>query len=102
MRTKPVKKCLGFGIALLLVLLPALSSTSRADTLTVGLDGGAEFATIQPAIEDAGDGDTIVVQAGEYVIDAPITFPAPMTLTLKAESGPEATTIRMSDTPANR
>jgi len=102
MRTKPLKEFFGLGIALLIGLLPALSSTSRAGTLTVGLDGGADFATIQWAIEEAGDGDTIVVQAGEYVIDAPITFPAPMTLTLKAESGPEATTIRMSDTPADR
>ncbi len=60
MRTKPLKECFGFGIALLLGLLPALSSTSRADTLIVGLDGGAEFATIQSVTEAAGDGDNIV------------------------------------------
>lgn len=101
MRTTHVREWFGFGIPLLLGLLPGVSPTAGAETLTVGLGGGADFAAIQPAIEEALDGDTILVRVGEYVIDEPITFPGPMDLTLKAESGPEATTIRMSDTSAD-
>ena len=56
---------------------------------------------IQSLIDAAEDGDTLLVTPGEYVITGPIDFKG-KAITLRAENGPEETTIRMSDTPAER
>ena len=69
-------------------------------TLTVDLNGGADFTEIQAAIDAANDGDTVLVKPGEYVIAEPIDFKA-KPVRVQGEAGADATTIRMSATPAN-
>ncbi len=88
--------------------LLALSSLCAGATINVP----ADFPTVQEAIDAAADADTVLVAAGEYVITEPIDFnrrhdpedpgsPPVKNITVRAESGPEATTIRMSNTPAD-
>ena len=62
-------------------------------------DAAADFNDVQSAIDDANDGDTVLVRPGEYVIDRPITFRG-KAITVKSEAGLDETTIRM-DTPAD-
>lgn len=59
----------------------------------------AEYPTIQAGLDAAADGDTILVAPGEYPITSPVTFKG-KAVTLRAEAGPEETTIVMSDDPA--
>jgi hypothetical protein len=47
---------------------------ASAATLTVDLNGGADFNNIQFAIDAAADGDTVLVKSGEYVITESINF----------------------------
>ena len=81
-------------------------------TLTVSLDGGADFDNIQDALDSSGSGDTVVVSSGEYVITEPVEFnrlhergnpgsPPLKNLVLRSKAGALETTIRMSDTSAD-
>jgi hypothetical protein len=56
-----VKGCLVMGIFLLMMV-----GTARARIITVGLEESYDFNTIQAAIDDANNGDTIEVQPGRY------------------------------------
>ena len=49
------------------LLWMAFSLPVFAKTITVDLNGGGDFTEIQAAIDAAGDGDTVLVAAGEYV-----------------------------------
>ena len=49
-------------------------SMGWAKTIVVDQSGAGEFRRIQPAIDSALDGDTVVVFPGEYVISEPINF----------------------------
>lgn len=49
-----------------LLLLGAVSEMSAAATITVRRDGSGDFATLQPALDAAADGDTVLVGPGEY------------------------------------
>ena len=88
------------------------SSSLSAATLTVDLNGGADYTELQSAIDAAADGDTVLVKPGEYVITEPINFnrlhdpanpasPPVKNIVVKSEGGSEVTTIRMSETPTN-
>ena len=37
----------------------------------MGQNGGAEYADIQPAMDGAADGETVLLRPGEYVITEP-------------------------------
>jgi hypothetical protein len=87
-------------VALWSALFLGTSFPCLGATIVVDLQGGGDFPEIQPAIDAAQAGDTVVVKPGEYVVVRPITFRG-KNITLKAEGGPEATTIRMSDSPAD-
>lgn len=80
---------LGFLLALL-----ALPPTSQAITIRVDLGGGGDFHDIQPAIDAAADGDTVLVAQGVYSgppnIDLSFYGRA---ITLQSESGPDVTVI---------
>src|SRR5512143_3537222 len=82
------------------------SSALVAATLTVDLNGGADYADIQSAIDAAADGDTVRVKPGEYVITEPINFnrlhdpanpasPPVKNIAVRSEGGAEVTVIRM-------
>ncbi len=52
-------------LALMLGIL-GLAAVSYAEVVTVDDDGPADFSTIQAAVDDAGDGDTIEIKPGVY------------------------------------
>lgn len=63
-----------------------------APTLTVGPEGsGANFTSIEAAIDAANPGDMVLVLPGEYYIDDPINVNKD--LTIKSEGGPGGTTL---------
>src|SRR5660398_39633 len=51
------------GITMLALLL---AGSAGASTLTVNASGGANYTRIQDAIDNASDGDTILVYSGTY------------------------------------
>ncbi|MCK4614913.1 MAG: right-handed parallel beta-helix repeat-containing protein, partial [Thermoplasmata archaeon] len=52
------------GVLMLLCVLG--SNESSAETITVDKNGGADYTTIQPAIENSTDGDLIKIMPGHY------------------------------------
>jgi hypothetical protein len=84
----------------------------RSPAAAAVLDVPTDFATIQAALDAASDGDTVLVAAGEYVIDTPIDpnrfhdsedsqTPDVKNIVLRSLLGHELTTIRFSATPAD-
>src|SRR5262245_35302047 len=63
----------------------------RGDMLRVG--PGRAYTDIQSALDAAMDGDTVLVDRGEYAIAGPINLPA-KNIALRSEGGPEVTVIR--------
>lgn len=59
-------------IHLTMLMIPALAS---AATITVRRDGTGNYATIQPALDAAADGDTILIGPGEYPEHATMRLP---------------------------
>jgi hypothetical protein len=91
-------------ITFALLALPVLSHSA---TLTVDLNGGADYTDIQTAIDAAKDGDTVLVEPGEYVVMEPIDFnrlhdpddpasPPVKNIGVRSEGGAEVTTVRMA------
>jgi hypothetical protein len=60
---------LGAGLVALILLLPTIAGTAAGRTITVDDDSPADFDNIQAAINDANDGDTVVVLPGTYTGD---------------------------------
>jgi parallel beta-helix repeat protein len=86
-----------------LVAVLAAMSISRsipAATITVDVNGGGAYVAIQPAIDAASAGDTIIVKPGEYVVETPVSFKGKKIM-LQGEAGASQTTIRMSPNFAN-
>jgi hypothetical protein len=63
MRKKIEGKLIAVGV--FVIVLTAINPVSAA-TITVDDDGGADYTSIQSAIDNASDGDTIYVYAGTY------------------------------------
>ena len=89
--SRPLLACLIVALSSAFLLCPPCA----AATITVDLDGAADYSEIQPAIDAAQDGDTVLVKPGEYVINESITFRG-KAITVRGEAGAEVTTIRMS------
>ena len=91
------------GLEVLVVgILALLGSSLCAATILVDIHGGGAFTAIQPAIDAAMAGDTILVSPGEYVTSEPIDFnrqtkpSSPVkNLTLQSTLGAGVTTIRL-------
>lgn len=89
-------------LALWLTAALACTVPSRAATISVDVNGNGLLTEIQPAIDAAETGDTILVKPGEYVITEPISFLG-KAITVQSEAGPDATFIRMgTPTDTNR
>jgi len=75
---------------ILLWICLLLAIPSQARTITVDDDGTAEFDNIQAAIDDANDGDTIIVADGTYTGfgNRDIDFLG-KEIVLRSENGPE-------------
>ena len=71
-------------------LLGMVCVTAAGRTIYVDDDGPADFNTIQAAIDDSNDGDTIIVADGTYTGDGnrDIDFLG-KAITLRSENGPE-------------
>lgn len=78
--------------------IPAIPAVGREIVVDGGGDG--EFTEIQPAIDLAVEGDTVLVRPGEYLITEPISFKGKL-ITVEGASGAGETTIRMSERPAD-
>jgi len=85
----------GFHLVFFAWSLALCAGAARAATLVVDLSGTGDFTAIQPAIDAAQAGDTVLVKAGEYEITEPVRFKG-KAITVRSESGRESTTIRMS------
>jgi hypothetical protein len=86
--------CLAISIFFLI-----MAGLAQAATITVGPGAGYDYDSIQPGIDVAVDGDTVLVAPGEYVINEPVTFRG-KAITVMSEAGRDETTIRMG-TPAD-
>jgi len=66
-----------------------LCGNAAAGTLTVDVNGGADYVSIQEAVSAAGDGDTVLVMPGTYRENVDVEKP----LTIISESVSPADTI---------
>jgi hypothetical protein len=90
--------------AWVLSLLLASSEPAPAADIVVDPSGGGDFASIDPAILAAAEGDTVIVKPGVYEAQHPIDFGGPRdlhdpghvvkNLTLRSEGGPSVTVLK--------
>jgi hypothetical protein len=67
-------------------------------TIVVDPSGGGDYTEIQPALDAAADGDTVLVRPGDYVLDEEVLqinkfSNSPKAITLRSEDGPAVTSI---------
>jgi hypothetical protein len=84
------------------LLAIGFSTTAAAKTIYVNDDGPADFNNIQAVINDANDGDTIIVADGIYRGNGnrDIDFKGKV-ITLRSENGPDTCVIDCQGTPEN-
>jgi len=80
-------------------ILSAMTCSLAAKTLTVSVDPPGEFRTIQAAIDEAHDGDTVVVRAGTYtgLGNYDLAFKG-KAITVRSMDGPRVTIVDGADT----
>jgi predicted outer membrane repeat protein len=92
----------GSPARLWIIFLASLPCAARSATIRIP----ADVASIQQALDEAADGDTLVVAPGDYVLDRTLEFtklglvsPGSRNVTLRSEGGPEVTVILLSSRP---
>lgn len=79
-----------------------LAGPARADVWIVDEFGGGDFLRIQPAVNAASDGDTILVKSGSYpgfeVIDKALTITAELAATVDVEGSARVVDLSASKT----
>lgn len=76
------------------IILMMATGTVTADSIIVGDDAGANYGKIQEAIDNANEGDVILVQPGNYKENIDVS----KSLTLISQSGnPEDTIVEAAD-----
>ncbi len=75
----------------------ALSPASAA-TIRVALDGTGDFPDLASAVAAALDGDTVLVEPGEYALASPLDFSG-KAIAVQSASGPEVTKLILSGDP---
>jgi len=85
------------------VLLLGIVSVAAGRTIYVDDDGPADFSNIQAAINDANNGDTVIVADGVYTGpgNRDIDFGG-MAITVRSENGPENCIIDCNGTESDR
>jgi parallel beta-helix repeat protein len=79
---------------LILVFFVFITGPASADTLTVDITGSGDYTSIQAAVNNASDGDTIIVYQGTYTENVNVN----KELTIVSESdNPEDTIIQAED-----
>jgi len=81
-----------------LLFLPVFLSSGYPATLTVDPNGGGDHGDIQSAIDAAEDGDTVLVEPGEYRTPLPITFQG-KAIIVRAAGGAGQTILRLAEEP---
>ena len=81
-------------LASIVATLWVVTCSVAARTLTVSVDPPVEFRTIQAAIEEADDGDTVVVQPGTYTGpgNCDLAFNG-KAITVRSTNGPAVTIV---------
>jgi hypothetical protein len=96
---------LPLGTAATALSIALSGAPGAAGTIVVDPGGAGDFSHIQPALDAAADGDTVLVKPGEYVIAEPLRFnrlhdagnpasPPLRDIVLRAEGGPGVTVLR--------
>jgi parallel beta-helix repeat protein len=75
------------------ILVLCFVGTASARTWYVDDDGGADFIKIHDAINNATDGDTIIVRDGHYIENIKVN----KTLTIQSENGSDKTFVTAED-----
>ena len=84
MKERRTRRRLVFSVcAGVLVLLGAFAGAASAKVWTVNDDGGADFTSIQAAVDNAASGDSIIVRDGKYNENVVVN----KRLTIRSENG---------------
>ncbi|MGD9118576.1 MAG: NosD domain-containing protein, partial [Dehalococcoidia bacterium] len=81
-------------LVLLAVMIPVLPAFAAGNTWYVDDDGGADYTTIQAAVDAAAEGDTIIVKDGTYTENVEIMTDS---LTIQSENGRASTIVEAAD-----
>lgn len=87
--------------ASIFVLALSVTTTVFARTITVNNSGPADFATIQAAVDNASDGDTVLVAPGTYTGDGNRDIAVwRKAITIRSERGPRSCVIDCGGNPS--
>ncbi|KKG36443.1 hypothetical protein [Methanosarcina mazei] len=91
-----MRKILIFLIVLIFIFIISISATSSAKEITVDDGSGADFRSIQEAVNNSVPGDTITVMPGIYTENVLVNITG---LTIKSESNNGDAQVKPVTTP---
>ena len=88
-------------VATACALALSLTATAFGRTISVNNDGPADFPTIQAAVDDVNDGDTVLVAPGTYTGDGNCDVAVWLkAITIRSEKGPQSCVIDCGGSPS--